>query len=62
MVIKEFHKTREDGVNLYKSYSDQNMMIRKIGTNEVYVSAVDIEGVPFEYEETDKPIPKRETK
>ena len=60
MVIKEFFKTREDGVNLHKSYSDQNLMIRKVGTNEIYASAVDIEGAPYQYEETDTPIPVRE--
>lgn len=59
MVIKEFLKTREDGVNLYKTVSDQNLMIKKVGTNELYSSAIDIEGAPFEYEETTTPIPKR---
>lgn len=60
MVIKEFLKTREDGVNLYKSYSDQNMMLRKVGTDEVYASAVDIDGAPYQYEETSTPVPVRE--
>ena len=59
MVIKNFFKTREDGVNLYKTESDQNLIIRKVGTNELYASAIDIEGAPFEYEETDTPISKR---
>lgn len=60
-IIKEFHRTRDDGVNLIKTASDSNMLIRKIGTNEVYTSAVDVEGAPFEYEETDMPIPERKT-
>lgn len=59
MVIKEFYKTREDGVNLYKTESDNGVMIRKVGTNEVYASAIDIEGAPYQYEETDTPIPVR---
>lgn len=34
----------------------QAVYIRKVGTNEVYSEAVDIEGAPYEYEETDKEI------
>lgn len=31
--------------------------IRKVGTSEVYDEAIDIEGAPFEYEETiEKPV------
>lgn len=58
-IIKEFYRTRNDGVNLYKTASDSNMLIRKVGTNEVYASAIDVEGAPFEYEETDMPIPEK---
>ena len=56
MIIKEFYKTREDGINLYKTYSSQNVYIHKIGTNEEYAEAIDIENAPYEYEETNKPI------
>lgn len=56
MIIKEFYATRKDGVNLYKTYSDQNLMIRKVGTEEVYSEAIDIESATFVYEETDIPI------
>ena len=56
MVIKEFYRTREDGVRLYRSYSDQNLYIKKIGTDEVYAEAIDVESAPYEYEETDTPI------
>lgn len=51
-IIKEFYKTREDGVNLYKTYSDENYMIHKIGTEEIYEEAIDVENAPYEYEET----------
>ena len=57
MVKKTFYKTREDGVNLFKTESDNGVMIRKVGTDEVYPYAIDVEGAPFEYEETDTPIP-----
>ena len=52
MIQKEFYTQREDGVNLYRTYSDENKYIRKVGTEEVYSEAVDIESAPFEYEET----------
>lgn len=51
-IIKEFYKTREDGVKLYKTYSDENYMIHKIGTDEIYEEAIDVENAPYEYEET----------
>lgn len=56
MIIKEYYRTREDGVNLYRTYSDANFKIQKIGTNEIYDEAIDIEGAPYEYEETTEPI------
>ena len=56
MVVKEFFRTREDGVNLYRTYSDAEVKIRKVGTDEVYDEAIDIEGAAYTYEETDIPI------
>lgn len=60
MIVKEFYKTRKDGVNLYKTHSDQELKIQKVGTDEIYSSAIDVEDAPFEYVETDLPIEKRE--
>jgi hypothetical protein len=56
MVKKEYFRTRQDGVRLFKSYSDQNLYIQKVGTEEVYSEAIDVEDAPFEYVETDKEI------
>lgn len=56
MIIKEFHRIRKDGVNLYRTYSDKNLKIQKVGTNEVYNQAIDVEGAPFTYVETDEMI------
>lgn len=56
MVIKEFYRIREDGVVLYRTYSDANLMIRKVGTEEVYSEAIDVENARYTYEETDTPI------
>lgn len=33
------------------TFSDNNKMIRKVGTNEIYCDAMDV--LDFEYEETD---------
>lgn len=56
MVVKEYYSMRADGVRLYRSYSTDNLYIRKVGTEEVYSEAIDIEDAPYEYEETDIPI------
>ena len=60
MIQKEYFRTRKDGVKLFKSYSDANKYIRKVGTEEVYTEAVDVENANFEYEETDEIIEKIE--
>ena len=56
MIVREYYKTRKDGVNLYKTYSDAQYMIRKIGTEEIYEDAIDVENAPYEYEETNEKI------
>ena len=56
MIIKEFYRTREDGINLYKTYSDQNFKIRQIETNAIYDTAIDVESANFTYEETNEKI------
>lgn len=54
MIVREFYRTREeDGVNLYRIYSDEGKDIRKVGTDEVYAEAIDVEGAPYIYEEYD---------
>lgn len=59
-IIRKYYATRKDKTKLYHTYSDNNKMIRKIGTSEEYIEAVDVENAPFEYEETDKDIPEEE--
>lgn len=60
MIIREFYRTRKDGVSLYRTYSDNKVMIRKVGTDEIYDEAIDIETAPYVYEETDQPINSEE--
>ena len=31
MIVREYLMTRKDGVKLYKTYSDKNKYIRKVG-------------------------------
>jgi hypothetical protein len=62
MIVKDFFRTRKDGVNLYRTYSDADLKIRKVGTDEIYDEAIDIEGAPYTYEETDMPIEIEEEK
>jgi hypothetical protein len=52
MIVKKFYATRNDGVNLYRTHSTEGVKIRKIGTDEIYDEAIDVENAPFVYEET----------
>ena len=56
MIVREYLMTRKDGVKLYKTYSDQNKYIRKVGTEEEYDIAIDIENASYTYEETENEI------
>lgn len=52
MVKREFYKTRKDGINLYKSYSNEGYKIKQIETGDIYDEAIDVENAPYTYEET----------
>lgn len=52
MIVIEFYKQREDGINLFRTYSDEGFEIQKMGTNEVYTEAIDVEGAYWDYMET----------
>lgn len=56
MIITEFYTTREDGVNLYRTYSDAGLYIRQEQTGTEYAEAIDVEGSDMTYVETDEPI------
>lgn len=56
MIQREYYKTREDGVMLFRTYSDRNCLILQVETGILYEEAVDIETAPYTYEETDQPI------
>ena len=61
MIVREFYRTRKDGVDLYRTYSDEGLKIQKVGTDEIYDEAIDIDGAPYTYVETDIPIEQEET-
>ena len=56
MVIREFHETRKDGVNLYRTYSDEGFYLLQNETGAEYEEAIDIESAPYTYTETNKKI------
>ena len=56
MIQREFYTQRKDGVNLYRTYSDAGMMIRQNETGVEYAEAIDVEGAPYTYTETETPI------
>ena len=55
MVKTEFYMTRSDGVNLYRTCSDQGrMLIRNDGVE--YGEAIDVENSGYTYTEGDYPV------
>ena len=57
MIVREFHETRYDGVNLYITHSDTGYYIKQHPTEVIYEEAIDVEDAPYTYEETDELIP-----
>lgn len=54
MIVREYFKTRKDGVRLFKTFSDEGRCIRQLETGFVYDMAIDVEAALYTYEETDK--------
>lgn len=51
MIVREFYRTRKDGVNLYRTYSDAGFtLIRNDGVE--YDEAIDVEDAPYTYTES----------
>lgn len=55
MIVMEFYKTRDDGVDLYRTYSDRGMMIERDGY--LYDEAIDPGDCGRLYVETETPVP-----
>ena len=56
MIQTYYDREREDGVILYRTCSDDDLMIRKDGTDELYSEAIDVGANGNTYSETDIPI------
>ena len=54
MIVREHYKTRTDGVELYKTYSNAGYLIRQAETGVEYDEAIDVDGTTYTYTETDK--------
>jgi hypothetical protein len=56
MIVKEYYKTREDGVELYKTYSDIDHKIKNTITGQVVNGfAIDVSEKAY-YEELEEPL------
>lgn len=53
-IIREFYKTRKDGVNLFRTYSNEGFFILQNETQTKYTEAIDVENTPYTYTETDE--------
>lgn len=60
MIKQEYFSTREDGVILTRTYSDEHKYILQIETNIKYEEAIDTTPVRYTYEELDEQIPENE--
>ena len=58
MIVKEFYHTRKDGVNLYRTYSDESKYIIQNETGIKYGEAIDVENTPYTYSESDEELPE----
>lgn len=56
MIVKEFYKTRYDGVKLYRTYSNKNVYIEQVETGLIFSEAIDVEKANFTYIETEEKI------
>lgn len=56
MIVTKYYFTREDGVNLYRTYSDINHYIIQDQTGIEYEDAIDVENSPYTYTESDREI------
>jgi hypothetical protein len=56
MIIKEFYGTCDDGVSLYCTHFDQNLMIQKISTDNIYPEAANVENALLSISKQTNPL------
>ena len=54
MIVKEYYKTRADGVKMFRTYSDEGKSIIQNETGIVYGEAIDVENAPYTYSESNE--------
>lgn len=57
MIVTEFFDTRDDGVQLFHTYSDNDKLIVRNDGAE-FSNAIDVEGCGYTYVESTKDIPR----
>lgn len=60
MIKKELYTIRENGIKLYRTYSDEHFKIKQLETGVIYDEAIDIETADYTYEETTEKIQQSE--
>ena len=58
VVERKPYRIREDGLVLTIARSENGVYIQKLGTDEVYAEAIDVETAPYVYVDTKKKIKK----
>lgn len=53
MIQRVVERLREDGLLLYRTYSDLGLLIQKVNTDEIYECAIDRADANYEYIETE---------
>lgn len=55
MIKQEFYKIREDGIQLYRTYSDNvTKYIKQVETDRVYKEAIDVYPLKYTYIECEQ--------
>lgn len=56
MIVTEYYRTRNDGVVLNRTYSDEGKKIVQNETGHVYDEAIDVENSGYTYSESEEYI------
>ena len=56
MIRSEIYEIKENGIKLYKTYSDEQYKIQQVDTGYIYDEAIDIENSIHTYIETTEKI------
>lgn len=60
MIKHEFYCRRKDGIELYKTFSDEDYYICQEDTGNIYEAAIDLSDTTHTYIETEDKIPRKD--